>query len=126
MSARSYTFTHAVVRAVSRSIVRGLRAVGTCEPNFDRFNQHHDAYVATLASTGAIVIELVPLEEFPDSVFIEDTALCLPEGAIVMRPGAPSRLGEEAAVSPTLPQFYQEVISVEGPGFIEGGVLDKH
>jgi dimethylargininase len=121
MSASSYTFTHAIVRAPSRSIVRGLRAVDTCDPDLDRFNQHHEAYVTALASTGAIVTELEALEAFPDSVFIEDTALCLAQGAIVLRPGAPSRLGEAAAIAPTLSDFYREVIPIEGPGFIEGG-----
>ncbi|MGI9407617.1 MAG: arginine deiminase family protein, partial [Hyphomicrobiaceae bacterium] len=44
-----------------------------------------------------------------------------PEGAIVMRPGAPSRLGEAAAITPALKEFYDELITIEGPGFIEGG-----
>ena len=121
MNARSYTFSHAIVRAVSPSIGRGLRSIDTGEPDLDVFNQHHDAYVAALASTGATVIELEALGEFPDSVFIEDTALCTPEGAIVLRPGAPSRLGEAAAVLPALSELYDEVEIVEGPGFIEGG-----
>ena len=38
-----------------------------------------------------------------------------------MRPGAPSRLGEAAALAPTLKSFYEEVVRIEGPGFIEGG-----
>ncbi len=121
MPARSYSFSHAIVRAPSRSIVRGLLAVETSQPDLERFNQHHAAYVAALASTGATVTELEPLDAFPDSVFIEDAALCLAEGAIVMRPGAPSRLGEAAAIAPTLAEFYAEVVPIEGPGFIEGG-----
>ena len=41
------------------------------------------------AKAGATVILLDALDAYPDSVFVEDTALCLPEGAVVMRPGAP-------------------------------------
>ena len=52
--------------------------------------------MAKSAPASARVIELPPLETYPDSVFVEDTALCLPQGAVVMRPGAPSRLGEAA------------------------------
>jgi len=63
---------------------------------------------------------LPALEEFPDSVFVEDAALCLPQGAIISRPGAPSRLGEAVAMTPTLRQFYKDVRIVE-EGFIEGG-----
>ena len=121
MSTRSYTFSRAIVRKPSTSIVDGLRAVDTGTPRFDLFCQHHADYVEALASTGANITMLEALEEFPDSVFVEDAALCLPEGAVIMRPGAPSRLGEAAALTPTLAELYDEVLSIEGPGFIEGG-----
>ena len=64
---------------------------------------------------------LPPLEAFADSVFVEDPALCLPEGAVVMRPGAPSRLGEARAMAPHRAKHYEEIHSIEAPGFIEGG-----
>lgn len=121
MSGRSYRFTHAVVRAPARSIVDGLRAVDVGAPDFGTFLSHHKVYVDVLRSTGAQVTELPALEEFPDSVFVEDAALCLPEVAIIMRPGAPSRLGEAAEMAPTLRALYPEVRHIDGPGFIEGG-----
>jgi dimethylargininase len=121
LSTRSYTFSHAIVRKPSTSIADGLRAVDIGTPCFDLFCQHHSDYVAALASTGANITILEALEEFPDSVFIEDAALCLPEGAVILRPGAPSRLGEAAELAPTLADLYDEVVRVEGPGFIEGG-----
>ena len=76
---------------------------------------HHADYVATLRATGATVIELDPLEAYPDSVFVEDTALCLPEGAVVMRPGAPSRLGEAAEMAPHLRALYGQVAQHRRP-----------
>jgi len=82
---------------------------------------HHASYVEALRSEGAEVVVLEPLEEFPDSLFVEDSALCLPEGAIVLRPGAPSRCGEAMAMEPHLREFYSTVTRLEGPGFIEGG-----
>jgi dimethylargininase len=121
MSGRSYRFTHAIAREPAASSVDGLRAVDTGAPDLARFRAHHADYVAALCEAGAEVTVLRPLEEFPDSVFVEDTALCLPEGAVVLRPGAPSRLGEAAAMAPTLRRFYDEVRQIEGPGFIEGG-----
>ena len=121
MSGRSFTFTHALARKPSKSIVDGLRAVDTGVPSHEVFSNHHQDYVAALASTGAQVTVLEALEAFPDSVFIEDAALCLQEAAIVMRPGAPSRLGEAAAIAPVLERFYDEVATISGPGFIEGG-----
>jgi dimethylargininase len=115
-------FTHAITRRPAASITRGLRAVDTGTPDLATMQAHHDAYVATLRGTGATVIELPPLDAFPDSVFVEDTALCLPQGAVVMRPGAPSRLGEAAEMAPHLRALYGEVVTISGPdSFIEGG-----
>ncbi len=119
--ANSYRFSHAIVRAPSRSIVEGLRAADIGTPDLALFRRHHALYVTTLRSSGAEVIELEPLEDFPDSVFVEDTALCLPDLAVVMRPGAPSRLGEAPAMAPALGELYDRVLTIEGPGFIEGG-----
>lgn len=121
MSERSFRFTHAIVRAPAASIVEGLRAVDTGTPDLSVFQQHHADYVAALRSTGAEVIELPAAEAFPDSVFVEDSALCLAEGAVAMRPGAPSRLGEAALMAETLREVYGEVRTIGGPGFIEGG-----
>jgi dimethylargininase len=118
----SINFTHAVTRRPAASIVRGLRAVDTGTPDIARMADHHAAYVATLKETGATVVELPPLDAYPDSVFVEDTALCLPQGAVVMRPGAPSRLGEAAEMAPHLRALYGHVVTVAGTdSFIEGG-----
>ncbi len=121
MSKRSYTFTHAITRKPGTSITDGLRAVDTGAPSHELFLQHHADYVAALKSTGAKVTELEADESFPDSVFVEDAALCLQECAIAMRPGAPSRLGEAEAMAPVLADLYSEVITIGGPGYIDGG-----
>ena len=121
MNARSYTFSHAVTRKPGAAIVDGLRAVDTGAPDLTQFMRDHGEYVAALRSTGADVVVLDALEDFPDSVFVEDAALCFQEGAIMMRPGAPSRLGEPAAIRPELEKLYGEVRAIVGPGFIEGG-----
>lgn len=118
---RSYRFTHAITRRPAPSITQGLRAVDTGTPDLTLMLSHHADYVAALRSTGARVIELDPLPAYPDSVFVEDTALCLPEGAVVMRPGAPTRLGEAAEMAPHLMALYGQVVRIEGPGTIEGG-----
>ncbi|MDZ4085215.1 MAG: dimethylarginine dimethylaminohydrolase [Tabrizicola sp.] len=115
-------FSHAITRRPAASITRGLRAVDTGTPDLARMQADHAAYIATLRETGATVVELPPLDAFPDSVFVEDTALCLPQGAVVMRPGAPSRLGEAAEMAPHLKALYAEVVAITGPdSFIEGG-----
>jgi dimethylargininase len=115
-------FTHAITRRPATSITAGLRAVDTGTPDLRLMQAHHDACIAILRATGATVVELPALEAYPDSVFVEDTALCLPEGAVVMRPGAPSRLGEAAEMAPHLSALYGQVVAISGAqSFIEGG-----
>jgi dimethylargininase len=118
---RSYQFTHAICRIPSVSIVEGLRGVDTGTPDLELFQSHHTDYVKALRSTGAKVDVLDALEAYPDSVFVEDAALCLPELAIIMRPGAPTRLGEANEIAPHLKRYYTHVHQINGPGFIEGG-----
>ena len=117
----SFRFTHAITRKPAASITNGLRAVDTGTPDLAILQSHHAAYIATLRATGATVVELEALPAYPDSVFVEDTALCLPQGAIIMRPGAPTRLGEAAEMAPHLHALYTTVAQITGPGTIEGG-----
>lgn len=121
MSHPSFEFSRAITRRPSSSIVDGLRAEDIGTPDLDKMLEAHAHYVATLKATGAEVIELPPLEAFPDSVFVEDTALCLPQGAVLMRPGAPSRMGEVPEMAPALRAVYDDVREIKGPGHIEGG-----
>jgi dimethylargininase len=116
----SFRFTYAILRRPAASITEGLRAVDTGTPDLGLMQAHHAAYAEALRATGAAVTVLDPLPAYPDSVFVEDTALCLPAGAVVMRPGAPSRLGEAAEMAPHLRALYSEVRRIDD-GFIEGG-----
>jgi dimethylargininase len=118
----SYRFTHAITRKPGAGITAGLRAVDIGAPDLDLMLAHHADYIAALRSTGAQVVELDALPDFPDAVFVEDTALCLPQGAVVMRPGAPSRLGEAALMAPHLAALYADVREISGAeSYIEGG-----
>lgn len=121
MTEHSYEFTRAITRAPSLSIVDGLRAADIGTPDIEQMRAAHVHYVETLRETGATIIELPALEAYPDAVFVEDTALCLREGAVLMRPGAPSRMGEVAEMAPALREQYDEVLEIKGPGCIEGG-----
>lgn len=116
----SFTFTRAITRHPSESIVNGLRAVDTGTPDFAQMQQDHAAYITTLQAAGLAVTTLPPLSDYPDALFVEDTALCLPKGAILMRPGAPSRLGEVAEIGPSLGTFYDDLRSIT-KGHVEAG-----
>ena len=117
----SYQFTHAIVRQPAKSIIKGLRAVDIGSPDYDQMICDHNDYVEALISAGVKVINLTALDKFPDGQFVEDTALCLPKAVILMRPGAPSRLGEVNEIAPKLRELFEDVYEIDNPGHIEGG-----
>ncbi len=117
----SFRFSRAITRRPGKSVVDGLHAQDLGRPDLGQMLQDHAAYVAALRAAGGEVVELPALNAFPDAVFVEDTALCLPQGAILMRPGAASRAGEVAMMAPTLRQHFAVLKTIAGPGNIEGG-----
>ena len=117
----SYMFTHAVCRKPGRSVVHGLRASDAGDPDFDAFSREHAAYVEAVADAGVEVTLLEPLEAWPDSVFVEDPALCVAGAAIILRPGAPSRFGEREAARSALRKLFDTVIDLREGGFVDGG-----
>jgi len=117
----SYRFTRAIARQPADSAVHGLRAVDRGAPDIGRMRAAHANYVDILRAAGLDVTVLPALEAYPDSVFVEDTALCLPQGAILLRPGAASRAGEVAEMAPALRQAFPTVRALQGPGHVDGG-----
>lgn len=118
---RSYRFGTAITRSPSMSVIQGLRDGDGPDPSAEKFFQQHEAYVAALKASGAQVDERPASEDFPDSVFVEDSALCLKDAAIVLRPGAQSRFGEAALIRPTLENHFSKVMDLPGDGFLDGG-----
>jgi dimethylargininase len=118
---RAFDFVHAIVREPGRSVVDGLRDDVSATPNYDRVVAEHSAYVSALRGAGLQVDVLKPLEAFPDSVFVEDPAFVVPEGAILLRPGAPSRLGEREGMRGTLKQRFDRVLELDESEFADGG-----
>jgi dimethylargininase len=116
-----FRFTDAIVRSPAPSVVAGLRAVDRGAPSFEGVVAEHEAYAEALEAAGVTVHQLPALDGFPDSLFVEDPALVFQEGAIVLRPGAPSRFGEAAAMAPTLHARFGRVLDLPGPGFADGG-----
>ena len=95
--------------------------------NIDLARAQHEGYTQALRDMGCEVIELPPEADLPDSVFVEDTAVILPEVAVITRPGAESRRPEtESIIHPV--GMYRELLFIQEPGTVDGGdvlVLDK-
>lgn len=77
-------------------------------------------YRRTLASLGLEVVTLPGDPAYPDCVFIEDTAIVLPELAVITRPGAPSRRGATRVVADEL-QKHRPLVHIEAPATLDGG-----
>jgi dimethylargininase len=117
----SYRFSAAIVRRPGLSVARGIRAFDRGPPELARFQAEHRDYIRALQRAGLQVTALDALEKHPDSVFIEDAALCLPEGVVLLRPGAPSRTGEAAALEAVLRDLGHAVTACDASGFLDGG-----
>lgn len=115
-----FDYNAAIVRTPGASVASGLRAGDGLDPDYATLRAEHAAYVAALDAAGLSVQVLEPLEQYPDSVFVEDPALVFPEGAILLRPGAPTRIGEGAELEPVLRRRFDRVLAL-AEGFADGG-----
>ncbi len=115
-----FSFDRAIVRAPGDSAVDGLRAGDRPPPALSALRSEHLHYVEALGRAGVTVESLPPLEQFPDSMFVEDPALVFREGAILLRPGAPSRVGEAKELEPVLRARFERVLALE-EGHADGG-----
>ena len=113
--------TIALVRELSPEIVHCELTHLAREPiNLDRARRQHASYVAALRELGCRVIEVEPLPDAPDGVFVEDAAVVLDELAIITRPGAQSRRAETPSVEAALRPL-RKLVSIEAPGTLDGG-----
>jgi dimethylargininase len=117
---RVFEFNAALVRTPGRSVVNGLCASPGPAPVFEALLAEHQAYVEALRAAGVRVTLLDALEEFPDSIFVEDPALVFGQAAILLRPGAPSRRAEAEHLAPALEALFPRVLRL-GDGFADGG-----
>ncbi len=111
----------AITRPVSPAIVRCELTHLERQPiDAARAAAQHGHYEQVLAELGCQVISLPVEPELPDSVFVEDMALVLPELAVITRPGAPSRRPEVEAVAQEL-ERHRPLAFITPPATIDGG-----
>ncbi|MBN1328386.1 MAG: N(G),N(G)-dimethylarginine dimethylaminohydrolase [Candidatus Heimdallarchaeota archaeon] len=82
--------------------------------------RQHKVYCETLQSLGIEVVVLPREDRFPDSCFVEDTAVIVGNKAFITRLAIESRRGEEIAISDALKKKFNLKIATE-PATIEGG-----
>jgi dimethylargininase len=113
--------TKAIVRLPAPDFAEGLTTADLGVPNYERALAQHEAYCLALEQCGLTLIELEADPLHPDSTFVEDAAVLTPKGAILTRPGAPSRAGEVASIKEGLAGFYSDLLAIQPPGTLDGG-----
>ena len=120
-------FTHAITRKPGFDFADGLTTNDIDVPDYDLMQAQHVIYVNIMRSLGLMVLELDALPGYPDAYFVEDVAVVTPKVAVITRPGAPSRRGEEAAMELALAK-YRPIARIKAPGTLDGGdvlIVDK-
>lgn len=114
-------FTRALVRPPATTFASGITSSGLGPPDLAVALKQHQAYCQTLERLGLTLIRLEPAPEFPDSTFVEDTAIVTARGATLTRPGAASREGEVRSIGDELGRWFPELGAITGPGTVDGG-----
>jgi dimethylargininase len=111
----------AITRSVSPALDRcELSWLPREEIDLARATAQHRAYEQCLRDLGADVISLPPEPDLPDSMFVEDPAVVVPEMAIITRMGVESRRREAGSLAPVLAR-YRPVRYLREPATLEGG-----
>ncbi|MEZ4449206.1 MAG: hypothetical protein R3B09_06975 [Nannocystaceae bacterium] len=114
-------FVRAVVRPPAETFAQGLTEAELGAPDLALALAQHAAYCDALERAGLALLRLPPDPAYPDSTFVEDTAILDARAAILTRPGAPSRAGEVASIAAALRGLGVETIALPGPGHVDGG-----
>jgi dimethylargininase len=88
--------------------------------NYSRAVEQHEHYCELLRDCGLEVIELSMNRSFPDSTFIEDTAVVSDELAIMASMGVESRRREVPGIESVL-GYYRDIRHIRLPATLEGG-----
>lgn len=113
--------------ALTRALVRPpgdsyVRAISSRQLPIDvgLAREQQRQYCQALQAAGLAVEALLPDERFPDSCFMQDTALVIGGQAVIARLGARSRSGEEEDVADRLKEIFP-LARITSPGTLEGG-----
>lgn len=117
----SQRFNRAIIRRPCQEMVNGITTVRMGKPDPELANIQHRQYEEALRQCGLKVEVLESDSRFPDSVFIEDVAVCTPSCAIITNPGAPSRRGEPDQVREVLWNYYTDIEEIVSPGRLDAG-----
>mgnify|MGYP005843929979 CR=1 FL=1 len=107
-------YNFAIARQVPNSFVQSLSSYAdvTDPIDLDLAKSQHVTYVAHIRSQ-VPTLELPPLEDHPDSVFVEDTAVAIGNKVVITWPGHESRQGEVASIANVMHQLGMELYDMK-------------
>lgn len=114
-------FKDTIVKTPGKTYINGLTTSNLGAPKLEKALEQHKAYIEALKICGTEVTVLESNDEFPDSTFVEDTAVLTPGFAVISNPGAASRNGEVRDLEPAIKSFYEKIYYIKAPGTLDGG-----
>ena len=117
-------FKNVIVKTPCSKITDGITSAPELgKPDYELALKQHASYIEALKKCGVEVTVLPADENFPDSCFVEDTAVLTRKCAIITNPGAESRNREIESMIPVIKKFYPEdcIKYIQAPGTLEGG-----
>ena len=112
-------FKNAIIRTPNKSIQNGLSSKNL-HPQYEIIVEEHTNYIKAMNDAGLKIKLLEPLEEYPDSIFVEDPAIIYKSNIIILNPADSSRNGEKNIIENEVKHLFDNILFVEN-GFIEGG-----
>ncbi len=80
-------FYKAIVRKPSKNLINGLTSGDLGKPDYHLAIKQHQKYIEALEQCGLEVTVMEADENYPDSTFVEDTAVLTSHCAIITNPG---------------------------------------
>jgi dimethylargininase len=121
---RNLTCTVAITRDIDDSLVKAaltLNPGSQSTIDIKLARAQHSRLNEEIKKAGVTVHNLKS-DGYPDSVFIEDTAVIVGDTALITNPGADSRKGEVTAVREYLQKNFKQLKVVDLPkGTVDGG-----
>ena len=115
----TYKYTNAFIRKLNKSIYNGISS-RFLRPSYEKILEIHKNYINAIEEAGLNIILLNNLEQFPDSIFVEDPALIYKKNIIILNPSDQTRNGEAKIIKNEIGKYFEKILTVE-KGTIEGG-----
>ncbi|MEK6544481.1 MAG: arginine deiminase family protein [Elusimicrobiota bacterium] len=113
-------YQYAIVRVPPETYAEGLTTQSLGQPDYELTLKQHRRYRDALIKCGLDVLTMKPDPAFPDSCFVEDTAIVTEHGAIILNLGHRKRKGEQETVGTRLaPYKKSELLRTQGA--VDGG-----